>query len=214
VYLLSILYPSLLLTDRLLFSPPLENLCTSTHIRLYQKTHSNPPPSEAYSAHAPIGTGRSYSRMLLADSGPRATLAQAQRALAHALLSDTAAVNHALNHFNVLSALYSLPTDTLRSVYSGVQLMARVSDVEWNARWRHLRGWCDGGWRVQGVDERCGVEARLEVFFLSAGREGLRAWAERIGVVNGLGEGERRAWSGVYGEAAGFLARAVGEMRA
>ncbi|KAH9883129.1 hypothetical protein J1614_000499 [Plenodomus biglobosus] len=217
MYLLSILYPSSLLTNHLILHPPLST--TPTHLQLFSLSPANPPTS---STHLPTSTSRPPTPLLpllpllLADSGTHTTPHSAARALAHALLRNTHLVRNTLDKYNVLCTLHTLSTDTLLSLQHSMHLMSRVSDAEWHARLLQLRGGSGGtdvdtGTGVDTVDETCGVGARLEVFLLASGRGVLEEWRRRVGVVVGLGGEERRAWGEVYGEAGGFLRRAVGE---
>ncbi|KAF2855303.1 hypothetical protein T440DRAFT_539557 [Plenodomus tracheiphilus IPT5] len=164
MYLLSILYPEDLILNRLVFQPPLFK--PSPHLQLFRLPPFNPTPPSAYSKHLPIGTGRPPPRILLADSGPCDTAAHAKRALARAILNDTLLTRNTIDKYNVLVTLHSLPACTLQSIKQGMYLMSSISDAEWYGRYMHLRGWVKEGFIAQGVDETCGVEARLEVFLL------------------------------------------------
>ena len=81
--------------------------------------------------------------------------------------------------------------------------MLGVSDVEWYGRASQLYG---------QVDAACTLDARFEVFLLGVGRQETEEWVKTTEVARSMGEGDRRVWSEVYGEAAAFLWRAGGEM--
>lgn len=91
-------------------------------------------------------------------------------------------------------------------------LMAYVSNSEWEGRLMQLHGFVGDGTRVQGVCGGCGVEARLESYFLKVGRAEMGGWARDVDVAIGLGRRERDVWAEVYGGAARFLERAFGEV--
>jgi hypothetical protein len=66
---------------------------------------------------------------------------------------------------------------------------------------------------VEGVDESCTVEARLEYYLLEIGRPLLEGWVRSVGLALRMGEGERNRCRDVYGDAARFLGRAYEEAR-
>lgn len=118
-----------------------------------------------------------------------------------------------LDKYNVRFTLHdNLPTSTLGSIYRGLVLMSTISDTEWVGRLDQLRGMVKGRYVVPGVDSSCGVEARLEIYFLKMGVQELEGWSRTVGVALALGGRERRAWAEVYWDAGEFLRQAVREM--
>lgn len=215
MYLLSCLLPDELLTNRLTFSPPLEDLHTHTspfHFQLFVTVPTTTPP-EAYSKHAPIGTGRPRSRILLAQSHKNlSSAALARKSLVHNLLSNPRVNADVIDKYNVLSTLHSMAPATLQSVHRGMQLMIRVSDKEWHGRFNQLRGLSKDGSIGVGVDACCAVEVRLEIFLLAVGRAQMEVWLRNVGVAVAVEQRDRKAWAGVYADAAAFLRTAVGEL--
>ncbi|KAF1844698.1 uncharacterized protein K460DRAFT_96833 [Cucurbitaria berberidis CBS 394.84] len=216
MYLLSCTMPDELLANQLIFSPPLEDLRTITcliHLQLFRRTPTTPPPPEAFSKHAPIGTGRPCSSVLVAESDKKCgSTTEARRSLAKKLLSSMRVVGGAVDMYNVLVTLHRLSTPTLYSIYRSLILMTAVSDREWSERLQQLRGLVDGCDAVESVDFTCTVEARLEVFFLEVGVGQLERWIRSVGVALALGRRGRKVWADVYGDAAAFLGRAMWEL--
>ncbi|KAF1938188.1 hypothetical protein EJ02DRAFT_355102, partial [Clathrospora elynae] len=217
VYLTSCLLPSDLIANRLIFTPPLEDLSSANHpihLLLHKKMPVVPPPPEAFSKYAPIGTGRPKSRLLLAESSAECgNAAEARRSLAQVMLSNTRTVNDAVDRYNVLYTLHSIPTETLESVQRAMACMAHVTEYEWFDRLYQLRGIVAEDHAVDGVDASCEVEARLEIYLLDGGRAELEGWVRSVDGALEMGEGDRRVYAGVYGEAATFLWRAAEELR-
>ncbi|KAL5114199.1 hypothetical protein ACEQ8H_007901 [Pleosporales sp. CAS-2024a] len=116
MYLISCLLPNMLLTSSLVFSPPLAALPTTRypiHLQLYMTlpaaaaAAAAAPPRQAFSKHAPVGTGRPQSVLLLvAESNAKCTSPTAARTcLAHNLLAHQNLVASTLDKYNVLAAL-------------------------------------------------------------------------------------------------------------
>jgi hypothetical protein len=208
VYLLSCLLPDRLLTNRLVFAPPLEDLHARPgpyHIRLYPKLAGPAPTTESFSKYAPIGTGRPHSQILLAESGKKCNSPQQARlSLAlNLLLEEEAFVTCMLDKYNVLAALYNSSTSTLISLQRGMIEMLGVSDREWHGRYEQLSGHVDGS---------CGLEARMEVFLLGVGRMGTEEWMNTVELAAETQDKDRKGWAQGYGDAATFLDRVIGEM--
>jgi hypothetical protein len=203
VYLLSCL---LLPTNDLFFSPPLENLhlySSPIHLRLSEKTPVVAPPLEAFSKHAPIGTGP-CSSILLAESDKRCKTAEAARAsLAYNILKNNAFATNMLDRYNVLTTLYTSSMGTLLSLYRGMIEMMGVSELEWLGRQAQLQGQVDGA---------CTLEARMEVFLLGAGRLETGEWVGIVEFVMDMEERDRSVWAEVYRDAAAFLGQVVWEI--
>jgi hypothetical protein len=191
----------------LFFSPPLENLHLYSgpiHLRLSEKIPVVAPPLEAFSKHAPIGTGRPCSSILLAESDRRCKTAEAARAsLAYNILKNNVFVVDMLDRYNVLTTLYTSSTDTLLSLYRGMVEMLGVSELEWLGRQEQLHGQVDGA---------CILEARMEVFLLGVGRLETEEWVGIVEFVMDMEEKDRSVWAEVYGDAAAFLRQVVWEM--
>ncbi|KAF2128988.1 hypothetical protein P153DRAFT_386183 [Dothidotthia symphoricarpi CBS 119687] len=214
IYLTSLLHPTALLTNTLLFSPPLDS--HPTHLRLYTTI---PRPPSAIAKLLPTSITRPhFRRVLFAESEKCPSAASARASLAHALLADEWHAAYMLATYDVLAILYSTPLLLLTSIHRGMLYMLAVSDAEWHARLIHLRGGVIGpggavdwsGGAEAGVDGSCGVEARLELFLLESGRTEIEGWVGKVGVAVGLSGGERVACGVVYGDAAAFLGRVVG----
>lgn len=207
MYLLSCLHPDLLLTSQLIFSPPLDDLPTTPspiHLRLYKTLPIVAAPPSAYSKHAPIGTGRPRSKLLIAESAKRCRTADdARRSLAESLLANQQHAAYMLDKYNVLAALYTSSTPTLRSLQRGMVEMLGVAEEEWCERLEQLGGRVDGA---------CSLEARMEVFLLGVGMAETEEWVRSMDMVVGMEEGERSAWAEVYEDAAEFLWRVCGEV--
>jgi hypothetical protein len=207
VFLLSCLFPDLLLTNDLFFSPPLEDLhahSSPIHLRLSKKIPLVGPPPEAFSKHAPIGTGRPRSSILLAESDARCKTAEAARAsLAYNILKNNAFAAYMLDRCSVLATLYTCSNDTLLSLYRGMVEMMGVSELEWFGRQEQLHGQVDGA---------CTFEARIEVFLLGVGRLETEEWVGIVEFCMDMGERDRGVWAEVYGDAAAFLGQVVWEI--
>jgi hypothetical protein len=207
VYLLSCLLPDLLLTNQLVFTPLLDHLHIHPcpiHLQLFKKLPVVPPPLEAYSKHAPIGTGRPRSKLLVVESDKNCTSAEHARAsLAKNLFSYHAFISYILDKYNVLTTLYTCSNSTLLSLQRGMIEMLGVPELEWSQRLEQLDGQVDGA---------CVLEARLEVFLLGVGRDETEEWVRTVMLAMEMEEKDRRIWAEVYGDAAEFLWRAVGGM--
>ncbi|KAH4063397.1 hypothetical protein HBI25_189730 [Parastagonospora nodorum] len=206
MYLLSCLLPDLLLTSQLVFSPPLVDLPTTPspiHLRLYKRYPALDPSPEIFSKHAPIGTGRPQSLLLIAEAEECQTAEYARVCLAKNILSNDGFVTYMLDKYNVLTTLHGCSTATLLSLQRGMIEMLGVSELEWIGRFEQLGG---------NVDGACGLEARVEVFLLGVGMRETEEWVEVLETVMEMGERERKVWMEVYADAAGFLGRCVAEM--
>lgn len=158
-------------------------------------------PPEAFSRHAPIGTGRPVTCVLLAESDKECGSSEARKSLARSVLERRAEVHAICAKYTVLSHLYLLPLVQLQSIHRGMKAMAQAGETE---RWVRL-------WQLQCVvDELCEFDLRLETFLLEAGREELETWIECTEVGLELGKGEREGWAGIYDEAGAFLREACG----
>jgi hypothetical protein len=199
--------PDLLLTSRIIFSPPLENLGDHPgpfHIRLYERAPGVAPTAESFSRHAPIGTGRPQHKILLAQSNEKCkSPEQARFSLASNLLRNEAFATYMLDKYNVLTALYTNSTATLLSLQRGMIEMLGVSDGEWYQRLEQLGGQVDG---------TCVLEARMELFLLSSGRTETEGWVNTVGLAAETEERDRKVWAQVYGDAAAFLERVAKQM--
>jgi hypothetical protein len=208
VYLLSCLHPHHLLTDTLFFDPPLEDLpATASPIRLqlFKTLPVVAPPLEAFSKHAPIGTGRPKSRILVAASNPKCDSASAaRRSLVRNLLGKETFAVYMLDKYNVLANLYANPKTTLASLMHGMIEMLGTDENEWRERYMQLSSGM--------VDNCCTLEARMEIFLLSMGRTEVEECIRTVGFAIGMDSGERVGWRDVYADAARFLARAVVEV--
>ncbi|KAH7411634.1 hypothetical protein DE146DRAFT_771184 [Phaeosphaeria sp. MPI-PUGE-AT-0046c] len=209
MYLLTCLFPSPLVHNQLILSPPLASLpCTSSspiHLHLHQLIPPAPPPRSAYSKHLPIGTGRPAARTLHLASSSRTcyTAHDARRSLASSLLANKEFVIYMLDRYSVLATLYAETLDTLEGLYRGMIEMLGVGEKEWGERYGQLCGEVDG---------TCVLEARVEVYLLGMGRGEVEWWVENVEMALELEGDEREGWGGVYRDAAEFLGRAVGEM--
>ncbi|KAF2463636.1 uncharacterized protein BDR25DRAFT_245180, partial [Lindgomyces ingoldianus] len=195
----------LILKDQLFFVPLLSDLANTPepiHLQLFAKTPISTTPATAFSANAPIGTGRAISQTLLAESGTTCvSAASARQSLAANLLSDFDTVNSICAKYNMMAALYSLPDNRLESIECGMRGMTNVTESErWSRKW-HLRD----------VDGDCELEARIEAYLLETGFEELREWIGCVEVGLGLGFDDRRCWADVYAAAGEFLKMAYEE---
>ncbi|KNG48738.1 hypothetical protein TW65_04480 [Stemphylium lycopersici] len=218
IYLIGILQAEERTSSTFIFTPSLEDLDHATlpiHLQLHKRTSvSIPPGFEAYvySKHAPIGTGRPTSRILIAESShPCRNPFEARRSLAGALLSNSYAVNAEMNKCNVIYSLHCTTVPALESMLRAMYLMMTIPDAEWLSRLAQLRGMVDGKFVVPGVGDACTLQAQIEYYLLDAGRGGLDGWIKCLGMCLNLGDEGRRAWAQVYGDAARFLARARDE---
>ncbi|KAF2826399.1 hypothetical protein CC86DRAFT_394399 [Ophiobolus disseminans] len=192
-----------LLSNNLIFSPPLADLRNTPspiHLRLFERTPTSPPPPKAFSKHAPIGTGRPTSRILLAESDKCSSAHAARASLAKSLLKDIYNMSAIHNKYEVLSTLYSSPPATLLSLQRGMIEMLGVDDDELDARFECLNG---------HVDQECPLEARMEVYLLGVGREEIESWVTTVALTRSMGGKERGDRSRVFGEAEAFLWRAA-----
>lgn len=108
-----------------------------------------------------------------------------------------------LDAYNVLATLFACSTHALAALLRGAVEMLGVGDAEWEERRAQLEGW---------VDRSCVLEARVEVFLLGCGRDGVVEWVRVLEGAVGMEESERAAWAECYGDAAGWVGRALGEM--
>jgi hypothetical protein len=202
-YLLSILYPDANSQNRLIYTPPLESLHTHPfpiHLRAFIQTPEPPIPPEAFSQHAPIGTGRRVTRVLVAESSTDCqSPAAARTSLAKSVLSRWTEVDAICAKYTVLSALYSLSGPALESVSRGMKAMAQAGATERRVRL----------WQLQGVvDGLCEFDLRLETFLLEAGSVELECWIQCVEAGLGLRMEVRERWAEVYGDAGNFLREA------
>ena len=199
-YLLGIMYPDLVIQNRLVFSPPLgslQHLSRPIRLQLFAYIPDQPVSPEAFGQDVSIGTGRSVSKVLLAESGDHCySEAEARKSLANSMLRDYATVDAIYSKYNVMNALYLLPQASLESVLRGMRGMLTSSGREW----------CVRLWQLQNVvDHTCEFDLRLEAFLLKAGFAELGNWIACVEVGLRLGREEREAWAEVYGEAGAFL---------
>jgi hypothetical protein len=206
VYLLSCLHPNLLITNTLVFSPPLNNLPDTPspiHLQLFRTIPVIAATPEAYSKHAPIGTGRPKSRILLAESHSKCYDAPAaRRGLVKNLLGGSDFVAYMFDKYNVLATLYSSETDTLLSLKRGMIEMLGTGENEWYERVQQLWG---------EVDESCTLDAQMEIFLLGVGRDEVEEWVRTVEGTMNMERGERESWARAYADAAAFLGRASSE---
>ncbi|KAF2180171.1 hypothetical protein K469DRAFT_796285, partial [Zopfia rhizophila CBS 207.26] len=202
-YLLSILYPDLVLANRFAFSPPLEAIAALSgpiNFKLYVSNPVSPTPSGAFSRTSPIGTGRPIRQTLLAESAPGCKdWASARKTLAECLLEDLHGVDRLCARYGVFSSLLCCPDWRLKSLLRGMQAMGRVDEPE---RWNRA-------YQLREVDEGCDLEARVEAYLLCAGLEEVGSCVGVVETVLGLGWEDRERMVVMYGEAGWFLRMAV-----
>lgn len=206
-YLLSALYPDEMVANSIMFVPDLEALPAAgspVRLQMFLRIPAAPVPREAYSANAPIGTGRPVGKVLAGDSGLCVDVRTARRALAEDLLADRYAIQHAIGYYSLLRVFYSLSEASLRSVKHGIVGMARSGELEWYERLSQLQD--------ARIDSSWPLEAKLEVMLLEGGRWGLGGWLGVVELGLGLTPEVRKSWAGVYAEANDFLKAALETM--
>jgi len=174
-----------------------------TTLSLYRRTSAAPIPAAAYSATAPIGTGRPLadSKTLLAQ-GEGASLPAAMHALATALLrAEPREVAQMAACYRFLAGLYALPGWALRSVRRAILRMGQVTRREWEERLVGMRGAGVGG----GGD----FEARLEKHLLESGWWELGDWVGSVEEALKLEGDGRKERVKRYREAEWFLRAAA-----
>lgn len=177
---------------------------SSVCIELYLRTKSQPHISaSAYSAMAPIGTGRPITKSLIAEA-TGGDLPAARRALARKILSLGITLTYITTHHNFLSNLYRLPVATLSSVRRGIEGMSMVTETEWMGRLTQLKG--------VKADMPLWSEAGLEIFLLEDGLSNLTRWAQLVDMALALGQEDRNAWGDTHRHAAVFLEGIVAEL--
>ena len=181
-----------------------KGFASSFCIELYLRTMSQPAISaSAYSATAPIGTGRPVMKVLIAD-GTGENLPAARRALAEDILSCGITPTYVMKYHSFLSHLYRLPMAALSSVRRGVEGMGKVTDTEWMGRLTQLK-------EVE-IDTAPWSEARLEIFLLENGVSNLKRWARVVDMAISLGQEDRDLWADTHSNAILFLHRIVAEL--
>jgi hypothetical protein len=130
------------MANQLVSTPALTTLAKAEYpiqLSLHQITFSS-PPANAFSKNVPIGTSRPNSHTLLAASNAYCpTASDARRSLAHALHNSTL-ISDAIDKYNVLYTLHSLPTSSLHSIRRGMLALDKVSEHEWIERLMRVRG--------------------------------------------------------------------------
>jgi hypothetical protein len=197
-YLLSYIYPDLVESAPLILTPMLSDL-PHTPLPLKLRLFQAPPASPgSYSRDSLIGTGHPHSRKPIAESDECSTPESARVSLARRILANTEHVSYMFKRYTFLHTLYACSSSTLLELQRGMIEMLGVADYEWDERADMLCG---------RVDASCVLEARVEAYLLEAGRQETERMVEVCEVLRGLEKGERE----VYGDAEGFLGRAVRE---
>lgn len=217
-YLLSVLCPNKMFFDDFIFEPPLEELqgaSSPVQLHLYVCVPYQIPP-EAYSASAPIGTGRPISKAFVASSKSCSSPSEARQSLAEALLADRDAFSFVAARFTLLSTLYSLPMASIAGIKRGMAAMAQTSASELSARLKQLR---DAGvnhsWEFDAQLERLLLEEMFPLkqkSLLRGGMWQLQMWIGCVEVALWLSQERREFFAEVYGEAGAFLKTALQSM--
>jgi hypothetical protein len=189
------------------FSPPLDTLPSSPstlfrlHLSISRPANAAKIPRSAYSAAAPIGTGRPETRtQCLASTGYHTSASAARRDLAATLLGDGSELRYMIAYYELLGTLCKLNKYSRESVARGMAIMMVVHTKEWDERWMQMCG---------TVDESWGFGARLEEFLLRAGPEVGKLEVGKWLVTVSMSEDERKLVANACGELGGFLEKVL-----
>jgi hypothetical protein len=189
------------------FSPPLDTLPSSPstpfrlHLSISRPARAAKIPRSAYSAAAPIGTGRPETRtQCLASTGYHNSASAARRDLAATLLGDGSELRYMITYYELLGTLCKLSENSRKSVARGMEIMRLVRTNEWDERWMQMCG---------TVDESWGFEARLEEFLLRTGPEVGKLEVGKWLMAVSMSEKERKLVADACGELGGFLEKVL-----